>query len=163
METLRELTEEMYQLMELADSNDPEDQQAFQDTLDGLVGMIEQKADQYCTALDMIKGNIAAHDMEIQRLQERKRVMENNVKRMKDALLAAMVAMDEKRLKTELYSITRCTNGGKQPMKIDGDVPDNYKRIVYENDTDKIRADLEQGIELPFAHLEARGEHIMIK
>ena len=163
METLRELTDDMYALMEYADSTDPDDQQVFQDTLDGLIAMIEQKADGYCTVMDQIKANIAAHDMEIQRLQERKRVMENNVKRMKDALLAAMVAMDEKKIKTELYTITRCKNGGKQPMKIDGEVPDSYQRIIYEVDNDKIRAELEQGADLPFAHLEERGEHVTIK
>ena len=163
MESLRELTNDMYALLEYADSTDPDDQQVFQDTLDGLIAVIEKKADSYCTVMDQIKANIAAHDLEIKRLTARKKAMENNVDRMKDALLAAMVAMDEKKLKTDLYTITRCKNGGKQPMKIDGIVPDSYQRIVYEVDNDKIRADLEQGAELPFAHLEPRGEHIMIK
>ena len=163
MESLRELTNDMYALLEYADSTDPDDQQVFQDTLDGLVAVIEKKADQYCCVLDQIKANIAAHDLEIKRLTARKKAMEANVGRMKDALLAAMVAMDEKKLKTDLYTITRCANGGKQKMTIDGEVPDNYIRTVYETDVDKIRADLEDGAELPFAHLEPRGEHIMIK
>lgn len=163
METLRELTEDMYCLMEYADSTDPDDQAVFQDTLDGLIAVIEQKADGYCTVIDTIKANIAAHDLEIKRLTARKNAMEANVERMKDALLAAMVAMDEKKIKTELYTITRCANGGKQKLTIDGDVPDSYQRVVYEVDKDKIRADLEQDIVLPFAHLEPRGEHIMIK
>ena len=163
METLRELTEDMYCLMEYADSTDPDDQLVFQDTLDGLIAMIEQKTDGYCTVMDQIKANIAAHDMEIKRLTARKKAMEANIDRMKDALLAAMVAMDEKKIKTELYTITRCANGGKQKMTIDGEVPDNYLHIIYQPDTDKIRDDLEQGVELPFAHLEPRGEHVTIK
>ena len=163
METLRELTNDMYALLEYSDSTDPDDQVVFQDTLDGLIAMIEQKADGYCTVMDQIKANIAAHDMEIKRLTARKKAMEANIDRMKDALLAAMVAMDEKKIKTELYTITRCANGGKQALELTDDVPDNYKRIVYENDTDKIRADLEQGVDLPFAHLKPRGEHVMIR
>lgn len=163
METLRELTEDMYCLMEYADSTDPDDQQVFQDTLDGLIAMIEQKADGYCTVMDQIKANIAAHDLEIKRLTARKNAMEANIKRMKELLLEAMVAMDEKKIMTGLYTITRCKNGGKQPMEITGEVPDNYKRIVYETDTDKIREDLEQGKELSFAQLKERGEHIMVK
>ena len=163
METLRELTDDMYALMEYADSTDPDDQAVFQDTLDGLIAVIEKKADGYCTVIDTIKANIAAHDLEIKRLTARKNAMEANVERMKDALLAAMVAMDEKKIKTSLYTITRCANGGKQKLTIDGDVPDSYQRVVYEVDKDKIRADLEQDIVLPFAHLEPRGEHIMIK
>ena len=163
METLRELTDDMYALMEYADSTDPDDQAVFQDTLDGLIAMIEQKADGYCTVMDQIKANITAHDLEIKRLTARKKAMEANIDRMKDALLAAMVAMDEKKIKTELNTITRCANGGKQKMTIDGEVPDNYLHIIYQPDTDKIRDDLEQGMELPFAHLEPRGEHVTIK
>ena len=48
-------------------------------------------------------------------------------------------------------------------MEITGDVPDNYKRIVYEVDRERIRADLEQGAELPFAHLNERGTHLRIR
>ena len=42
-------------------------------------------------------------------------------------------------------------------------VPDNYKRVVYETDLEKIRKELEDGKQLDFAHLEERGEHLRIK
>ena len=44
-------------------------------------------------------------------------------------------------------------------------VPDSeeYTKAVIENDTDKIRQALEEGKELTFAHLEARGESLRIK
>lgn len=166
METLRELTNDMYALLEYADSTDPDDQQVFQDTLDGLIAVIEKKADSYCTVMDQIKANIALHDMEIQRLTDRKRAMARNIQRMQDALLAAMVAMDEKKIRTDHYTITRCKDGGKQPMSVDEEnVPDEFKveQITYKTDKDKIRAALEAGEELPFAQLRERGEHIMVK
>ena len=40
---------------------------------------------------------------------------------------------------------------------------EEYTKTIVENDTDKIRADLEAGKELPFAHLEPRGESLRIK
>ena len=163
METLRELTNDMYALLEYADSTDPDDQAVFQDTLDGLKGMIEQKADGYCAVMDQIKANIAAHDLEIKRLTARKNAMEANIKRMKELLLEAMVAMDEKKIMTGLYTITRCKNGGKQSIEITGKVPDKYCKITIEPDMDKIREALELGVDLPFASLKERGEHITVK
>lgn len=163
METLRELTNDMYALLEYADSTDPDDQAVFEDTLDGLKGMIEKKADGYCAVMDQIKANIAAHDLEIKRLTARKNAMEANIKRMKELLLEAMVAMDEKKIMTGLYTITRCKNGGKQPIEITGEVPDKYCKVIVEPDMDKIREALEAGIDLPFASLKERGEHIMVK
>jgi hypothetical protein len=81
-----------------------------------------------------------------------------------DDLLRVMTdTLHETKIKTDLHIFTVCRNGGKQPMEITGEVPDNYKRIVYETDTEKIRAALEAGEELTFAHLNERGTHLMIK
>ena len=48
-------------------------------------------------------------------------------------------------------------------MIIDGEVPDNFKRIIYEDDKELIRKHLEDGEVLNFAKLLPRGEHISIK
>ena len=62
-----------------------------------------------------------------------------------------------------MFTFNIAKNGGKQALTIDGDVPEEYTKTVIENDTEKIRADLEAGKELPFAHLEPRGESLRIK
>ena len=64
---------------------------------------------------------------------------------------------------TELFAFNICKNGGKQALTIDGEVPEEFTKIVVENDTDKIREVLESGENLPFAHLEPRGESLRIK
>lgn len=163
METLRTLTDEFKVLMTYADSDDPDDQRVFQDTVEGLIAVIGVKMDGYCTVMDQIGGNVAMLDKEIKRLTHRKEVLENNIKRMKTALKDAMIEIGEKKITSDHYTITLCNNGGLTPMKVDGEVPDNYKRIVYETDTEKIRKDLESGKQLPFAHLEERGQHVRIK
>jgi hypothetical protein len=43
------------------------------------------------------------------------------------------------------------------------DVPDEYMKVVFEPDTDKIRKDLEEGKTLPFARLEERGVHLNVR
>ena len=48
-------------------------------------------------------------------------------------------------------------------MIMDGDVPNDYLKVIYEPDKDKIRQALEDGTELPFAHLEEKGKHVVIK
>ena len=63
---------------------------------------------------------------------------------------------------TDLFTFRIQKNGGKRALTIDGEVPEEYTRIVIENDTDKIRQALEQGEKLPFAHLEAQGESLRI-
>ncbi len=60
-------------------------------------------------------------------------------------------------------------NGGKAPLAWVGarvtpdDVPEEFVRVVREVDTDKVRAALEAGRQLPFAKLEERGTHLRIR
>lgn len=159
--TLYELTDDYKRLLE--SGLDEEDEQCFLDTLEAVLGSIEVKADNFATVMSEFSTQSDAIDKEIKRLTERKRVLDNSVKRMKEALLKAMNAMGKKEIKTSLHTFRIQKNGGKQPLEITGDVPDNFKRIVYENDTDRIRAALENGELLSFAVLKERGEHVRVK
>ena len=74
-----------------------------------------------------------------------------------------MKATGKTKFATDLFSFNIAKNGGKQTLTIDGEVPQEYTKTIIENDTDKIRQALEAGQELPFAHLEPRGESLRIK
>ena len=164
MDTLYSLSNEYKELLELALSDDIDDEQAFADTLEGLTGCIESKMDDYAVVMTHLEGRAAMIRNEIDRLKAMEMVVTNHQKRMKAHLLRVMEDMlHQTKIKTDLHTFTVCRNGGKQPMEITGEVPDNYRKIVYEIDNDKIRADLENGVELPFAHLNERGTHLMIK
>ena len=71
--------------------------------------------------------------------------------------------MERDKVQTAHYTFAIQKNGGKLPLKIIGEVPANYKRVVYEDDKDKIRKELEGGKKLDFAVLEERGTHLRIK
>jgi hypothetical protein len=88
---------------------------------------------------------------------------ENNAKRMKEALINAMDAAGVDEIPAGEYTLKIAKNGGLQPLKIDGVVPDNFKKIIYEDDKNLIRKALNDGEELSFAHLEERGRHLNIK
>jgi len=88
---------------------------------------------------------------------------DNALNRMKDLILKTMDSAQIKKLDAGAFTIAVSKNGGKQPMIIDGEVPDNFKRIIYEDDKELIRKHLEDGEVLNFAKLLPRGEHISIK
>ena len=164
MDTLYSLSAEYNELMALAMSTDPEDEQAFADTLEGLTGVIESKMDDYAVVMTHLKGREDLIRQEIERLQSMLQTIDNHEKRMRTHLLVVMKdTLQQTKIQTDLHTFTICRNGGKQPMEITGEVPDNYKRVVYETDTEKIRKALENGEELTFAHLNERGEHLRIK
>lgn len=162
MDSLYDLTNDYLTLMEYADSTDPDDEQVFLDTLDGLMGAVEAKADSYAAVISHMEAHEDLLQKEIDRLTAKKTAITNNKKRMKDSLQAAMIAMDQKTIKTDLHTFRVQKNGGKQQLDIFGDVPDKFQKVVYEPDKDLIRKTLENGEELEFAVLKERGEHLVI-
>lgn len=139
------------------------DEQMILDTLEGIEGEIEDKADGYAKIIKELEVRRDARKAEAKRLTDSAKVFENRVNTLKQNLFNAMKQTGKTKFATDLFTFNIAKNGGKQPLTIDGDVPDEYKKIIKENDNEKIRADLEAGKELPFAHLEPRGESLRIK
>lgn len=101
--TLYELTEDYMNLLELAEDPDI-DEQAFADTLEGIEGALEDKADGYAKVIRTLEGDAAACDAESKRLRNKKQTIENNIRRMKAALQYAMQATGKTKFKTALFS-----------------------------------------------------------
>jgi len=163
MSTLYELTTDYQALLELGDSDDPEEQEAFLTTLEGLDFEVGLKADAYAAIMSQLKARAEYIKAEADRLARRAKAAENNVERLKTALYGAMLAMGKTEIKTDLHRFKIVKNGGKQPVTIDEDrVPDGFKRVVYETDKELIRQTLEKGVALEFARLEERGSHLKV-
>ena len=101
--TLYELTEDYMNLLALAEDPDI-DEQAFMDTLDGIGGAIEVKAENYAKIMRQLEADAAACDAESKRLKNKAKTIENNIKRMKQALQFAMQATGKTKFKTALFS-----------------------------------------------------------
>lgn len=101
--TLYELTEDYMNLLELAEDPDI-DEQAFADTLEGIEGALEDKAEGYAKVIRTLEGDAAACDAESKRLRNKKQTIENNIKRMKAALQCAMQITGKTKFKTSLFS-----------------------------------------------------------
>ena len=161
MSSLYDLTGEFKELYELATNE--EDQRAFLDTLEGLKGELEVKEGGYVHVIKQLTMEAEECDKVIKAFSAKKSARLNNVKRMKEALLNAMDAADLDTLKANEFTLKIANNGGVQPLKITGDVPDSFSKIIVQPDNDRIRKALVEGQELDFAHLKPRGRHLNIK
>lgn len=139
------------------------DEQMILDTLEGIEGEIEDKADGYAKIIRELETKKEARKVEAKRLTDSAKVFENRVNNLKKNLFNTMKQTGKTKFSTNLFSFNIVTNGGKQSLTIDGDVPEEYTKTKIENDTEKIRQALENGEDLPFAHLEPRGESLRIK
>lgn len=157
------LSQEYLTLLANAGSADEDELQIFNDTLEAVLGEIENKADGYAVVMAEIEGRADIVAKEINRLKAIEDALTATHKRMKDRLKSAMEEIGKKEIKTDLHRFKIINNGGKQPMIVDeACVPESYKRVELVTDKDKIRKALEAGECLTFAHLEERGTHLKI-
>jgi len=159
--TLFDLKEQFRLLYELATSED--DEQAFLDTLEGLVGELEVKAGGYVHVIKQLEMEAKECDNVIANFKAKKEVRENHIKRMKEALMEAMDVAGVDSIPAGEYTLKIAKNGGLQPLVITGDVPDTFTKVIVEPDNKKIREALNDGEDLDFAYLEERGRHLNIK
>ena len=102
MSTLYELTSDYTALLEMAEDAD---EQALKDTLEGIEGAIEDKADGYAKVLRELDKDSAGLDAEIKRLQAKKTAIANATNRIRNNLQDAMIATGKTKFKTSLFSL----------------------------------------------------------
>ena len=155
MATIYELSGDYLRLLEMAE--DPEmDPVAFADTLEGLEGEIEIKAEGYAKVIKELDKDGAGLDNEIKRLQAKKTTIANSIDRMKKALEQSMIITGKTKFKTELFSF----GIQKNPPSVELDeehlelIPIEYL-IPQDPKPDKKRMlqELKEGKELSFAKL----------
>ena len=162
MSTLYEITGDYLRLLEMLEEEENIDPQAFADTLDGIDGEFEIKADNYARIIKELWAESEKYAAEVGRMQARMETLANNEKRLKQYLSESMNAMGKTKFKTDLFSFNIQRNGGTQPMEVDElGVTKAYMKMVPDNA--KIRKALEEGKKLKFAELKERGEHLSIR
>lgn len=159
---LYDLVGQYDQLMDML--YDPDlDETCLLDTMEAIEGEIEVKAQNYCKIISMMESNSKGLDDEIKRLQAKKKAIDNRTKWLKNRLYIAMKELGIPKIKTDLYTISIQKNGGVKPVVLTGEVPDNFKKVIYEDDMTKVREALNDGIQLEFAHFGERGESLRIR
>ena len=102
---------------------------------------------------------------EIDRLTVNRNSIRENMKRMKEHLKETMIVIGKPKFSSEHFKFSVAKNGGLQPLSLApiDMIPDEYIIMEPKADTDRIRRDLNDGVELSFAHLEERGTHLNIR
>lgn len=163
--TLYELTNDYINLLALAEDPDT-DPEVLADTLEGLDGQLEDKADNYAKVIRQIESDVNGLKAEIERLQARKTAAQNNIDRMKANLEQMMIATDKTKFKTELFSFGIQKNPAKVVMdeQYIENVPEEYLKYKEpEIDRKKLAEDLKAGKDLNgIAHLE-QSESLRIR
>lgn len=168
MATLYELTGAWRELYDMADDPDM-NPDAWFDTMEGLEGEIEDKAEGYAKLLKQLEADQAALDAEAARLKDRASVVGNKVKRIKERLKESMEALDKTKIQAGIFTFAIQKNGGKAPieyapdMKV-GELPLEYLTFPAPTiNSDAVRAALDAGTELEWAHYGERGTHLRLK
>lgn len=86
---------------------DPDvDPEVIQDTLDAMDGDYEEKLENYGKVITNLSVLAAGIDEEEKRLKARKKTINNQIDRLKKNIKESMIALDKRKVKTELYSYT---------------------------------------------------------
>ncbi len=161
--TLYELTGNWLALYEMAD--DPEtDPQAFFDTMEGLEGEIEDKADGYAAVIAKLENDANSLKAYEDKCKAKRKAIENSITRMKYNLGVTMQTTGKTKFKTLLWSYYFKKSDS---VKLDAEVdklPEEFLRYkAPEANKDAIKAAINAGRDLTgIAHIET-NESLVIR
>ena len=122
------------------------DPQLIADTLESIEGEIEAKAEGYVAVIRNLqaeKAAVAARKEYVKGILQELTAMEKHLvsreEWLKENLKETMIAIGQEKIKTDTLSLNVRKAGGKEKLDKTGEVPDNFKRVIYEDDDDKIR------------------------
>src|SRR5699024_12069648 len=94
---LYELSDNYQQIQAMIEDGE----EGLEDTLESLEDAIEDKAIGYAKVMRNLEGQANAIKEEEKRLSERRKALENNIKRMKESLQDAMLLNGKRKIKTD--------------------------------------------------------------
>jgi Siphovirus Gp157. len=154
--TLYQLTDDWLKLYELmSEPADEDTEDVILDTIEGIDGAIEDKADGYAKIPTQLAGDSELLKEQIDRLTARKKAIDNNAKKLKENLQKTMELTGKTKFKTNLFSFGIQNNPAAVAIDDESEVPDEYL-IPQPSKIDKtaIKDALKAGEILSFAHLE---------
>ncbi len=128
------------------------------------------KIDNYCALIKEFEAKAEARKEEAARVENLAIVDANNAARLKSRLHEFFKAHNLDKIETLRFKVARQKNGGALPVILDASaveapelIPEPYRRVTYSANVGMIADDLKAGVEIPFAHLGERGEHLRIR
>lgn len=158
MSTLYEIVNDYLTIQHMMEDPDL-DPQTLADTMEGIEGELEVKADGYAKVIRNMEADIEAIKSEVNRLTDRRKTIEKNIQTLKLALQKSMEITGKTKFKTELFSFG-IRNNAPSVIMDETDIrkiPSEYLRIRDpEVDKNKLKDALKNGVDLSgVAHLES--------
>ena len=162
MATIYELTDDYRRLLELLEDPDM-DPEVLRDTMEGLDGEFELKAEGYAKVMTEASAMAAGAKAEGERLINRAKSLEENVKRMRATLQGAMELTGKTKFKTDLFSFY--IQKSPPALKIDNPAAIPSKFLIPQEpkvDSGAIKEALKDGNTFDWCHLE-QGQSLRIR
>lgn len=102
MPSIFELTKEQRKLMNAIESGELS-KEAAEDTLDGMVGELDDKIDAYCGVLNKLNLQLDAIKSEKDRIESLQKEKENEINRVKSFMIFALQVIDKTKFDTGLH------------------------------------------------------------
>lgn len=165
MTALYQISKEFQELAVLADTADEDLAVAIHDTMGAIQAEFEDKGKAIAMLTLNIDGDLEAIQSQIDRLTERKRVINNRKESLKDYLRTNMEAAGITKISHPLFTIT--LGKGRPIVVIDDEkaIPDDYvdTKVISTPVKGVIAKAIKEGIEVPGAHSEIGKSSISIK
>lgn len=150
---LYELEGNLWHVVELANSSKPEDQQLFADTIESLQDSIADKAIGYGKVIKQLVADKKQLAEKISHDQDRKRILSNNISRLKLALQHGMETAGKDKIKDIDLSIWIQNNPVSVAVTDDKLIPGEFTEVEKKLNKTAIKQALNDGEEVPGAKL----------
>ena len=162
MATIYEIADKYKFIQQLIEDGAPEE--AFVEALNAIDGELAEKLENYASVMKNIESDIAGIKAEEGRLAERRKTMENSIKRMKENMQFTMETAGEQKLKGEKFTFTVQKNPPSLKVLDDAVIPPQFISVEEVRNIDKkaILAELKNGVEISGVEIQ-QGESIRIR
>lgn len=123
--TIYEITGQLLELLQMAEDDDV-DPKTLSDTFEAVSGEFEEKADGYAKIMRQLTADAAALKAEEERISSRRKTIEANAKRLKDALEEAMRACGKAKFKTAMFGFSIRKNAPALAIVDEKAIPERF-------------------------------------
>lgn len=165
MTTAIALANDFAKLQELLETSDDLTPEMIADTLEGLGGELADKLDAVYSHVRNIEGLAKTCDEEAKRLAARKKSFDGKAKSLRGYVLQCLLASGQDKLKTAKNTFT-ARKGSASVVIDDFDaLPDELVTVQTQIEPDKkaIKEALENGVDVPGAHIEIGERSLAVR
>ncbi|MFJ7919711.1 siphovirus Gp157 family protein [Lysinibacillus fusiformis] len=124
MASLYQLNNAYAQLQQMIEDG----QEGLEDTLDSITDAVEEKLEAYAMVIKNIESDVEGIKSEEKRLAERRKIMENGVTRMKQAIAETLQGTGQDKVKTEKFTFSWRKSSKVEVSDIDS-LPKQYVKV----------------------------------